>query len=112
MNIEKGPTSRKEREKWGAGGPGFGLHGITDTVRCPITSRSLRKGGNRECRRKFVDPCRVVTDQVAHAASPPTLAKNAKSLSSAKSQGWGTPRLEWRTQTIMKGGPSTNLSWR
>jgi hypothetical protein len=36
------------------------------------------KGGNWECMRKFVDPCRVVTNQVAHAASPLTLAKKRK----------------------------------
>ena len=49
---------------------------------------------------QIVDPGCVVTNPVTHAASLPTLAKNAR---------MGHPRLEWRTRKIMRGGPP---AWR
>jgi hypothetical protein len=42
------------------------------------------KGGSRECGRKFVDPSRIVSNQIAHAASQPARATCAKD---------GAPRL-------------------
>jgi len=82
-------------EQEGAGGPAFELAGISNTVGCPVLA-FFAKGGSRECPRNFVDPCRVATNQIAHAASPPTLAKNAR---------MGHPLLEMVHTEIAKGGP-------
>jgi hypothetical protein len=58
------------------GGPSF-LAGTTNKVGARFFA-FFAKGGTGECGRKFVDPSRVVTNQMAHAASIPTLAKNAR----------------------------------
>jgi len=62
--------SRPVGYEW-AGGPAFELAGISNTVGA-LSFAFFAKGGSRECLRNFVDPCRVATNQIAHAASPPT----------------------------------------
>ena len=76
------------------GGPAFGLLDGAYETGAPFFAQ-FAKGGSRECRRKFVDLGCVVTNPVAHAASLPTLAKNAR---------MGHPRLERRTRKIMRAG--------
>jgi hypothetical protein len=70
---------------------------------CPVTSRFLRRAcaersrrdGSRKCRRQVGLITCPQQDQIAHAASPPTLAKNAR---------MGHPRREWCTQSSLKVG--------
>src|SRR5579864_6833615 len=78
------------------GWPGLLILRALSTQWVPRSFAFFAKGGTRECRRKFADPCRVVTNQVAHPASLLTLAKNAR---------MGHPRWEWRTQTSLRVGP-------
>jgi hypothetical protein len=66
-----------------ADGPGFDLAWITNKVGAPFFAL-FAKGGSLECWRKFVDLSRVASNQIAHAASQPTLSKNAR---------MGQPRL-------------------
>jgi hypothetical protein len=52
-------------------------------------------GGSRECLRKWTFPLHEIGNQIAQAASPPTLAKNARI---------GHPLWEWRMQISLKVG--------
>ena len=63
---------------------------------CPVPSRFFAKGGSRKCRRHAGLIACPQQNHVAHAASRPTLAKNAR---------MGHPQWEWCTQRSLKGGP-------
>src|SRR5260370_972091 len=61
----------------------------------PRSFAFFAKGGSRKCRRQVGSiPC-PQQNQIAHAASPPTLARNAR---------MGHPQWEWCTQRSLKVG--------
>jgi hypothetical protein len=70
----------------------FYLVGITNTVGAPSFAPFV-KGGSRDCLREsgLTMPRASITNQVAQAASPPTLAKSAR---------MGHPLWEWMQATI------------
>jgi hypothetical protein len=61
----------------------------------PRPSRSLRRAGVGNAGASLLIHVVVVTNQVEHAASPPTLAKNAR---------MGRPLWKWCTQKSLKVG--------
>ncbi len=62
----------------------------------PRSFAFFAKGGSRKCRCQVGLITCPQQNQLAHAASLPTLAKNAR---------MGHPQWEWCTQRIVKGGP-------
>jgi hypothetical protein len=76
----------------------FDLAGITDTVAAPFFA-FFAKGGSRECRCQVGLITCPQQNQIAHAASPPTLAKNAR---------MGTLCGDGAGKHHIKAGPPTN----
>src|ERR1700733_5003199 len=76
----------------------FNPSGITNTAGAPSFAFFFAKGGSRKCRRQLGLITCPQQNQIEHAASPPTLVKNAR---------MGSPQREWCMQRSLKVGDPT-----
>ena len=100
FRVKGVPRPGRGSSRRGGGWPRFLISPTSPTRGCPVL-RAVCEGRESGMPAQVCYPCRVITNQIAHAASPPTLAKTAR---------MGHPLSKWCTQTITKGGPPAGLT--